>query len=356
VSGPIRLAFAIPGDLATPTGGYVYDRRVIALLSAHGIEARVLALPGSFPFPSQADLDMTRAALEDVSADEVILADGLAWGAFPPALAGAIQAPVIALCHHPLGLEAGLTPDQACGFIENERAILALSDHVIVTSNATRATLVEQFGVAPDAVTVAEPGVDRAPPARGGGSRTVQLIAVGSIVPRKGYDILVDALIRLKDLDWRLRIVGATDRAPEAVAALQEQIAASGLAQRINFTGAANDAQLAALYDESDLFVSASRYEGYGMVLAEAMVRGLPLVCTTGGAAADTAPDAAALKVPPEDAQALADALRLAVSDASLRARLASNALAASNSLPTWDSAAKIIADAVRAINGSRRP
>ncbi len=355
MSEAIRLAFAIPGDLATPTGGYVYDRRVMALLPAHGVEARVLSLPGSFPFPSQADLEATRAALEAVPADEVILADGLAWGAYPPALAAAIRAPVIALCHHPLGLEAGLSPDQARGFIDNERAILGLSDHVIVTSNATRATLVEQFAVAANGITVAEPGVDRAAPARGGGSETVQMIAVGSIVPRKGYDILVDALIQVKDLDWGLRIVGALDRAPEAVAALNAQIAASGLAERITFTGAADDAQLAALYDASDLFVSASRYEGYGMVLAEAMVRGLPIVCTTGGAAADTAPDSAALKAPPEDAGALADALRRAASDANLRARLAANALAASDSLPTWDSAAQTIARVVRVVHRSKR-
>jgi glycosyltransferase involved in cell wall biosynthesis len=350
VTTATRLAFAIPGDLATPTGGYVYDRRVMALLARHGVDARVLALPGSFPFPSQADLDATRAALEGVSADEVILADGLAWGAYPPALAGAIRAPVIALCHHPLGLEAGLTPDQARAMIDNERAILAASDHVIVTSNATRATLLEEFAVPPDAITVAEPGVERAAPARGSGSPAVHMIAVGSIVPRKGYDILVDALTQMKDLDWRLSIVGALDRAPRAVAQLHAQIAAAGLMERITFTGAADDAQLAALYDASDLFVSASRYEGYGMVLAEAMVRGLPIVSTTGGAAAETVPDEAALKVPPEDVEALARALRKAISDAPLRVRLSAAARAASGNLPTWDSAAKTIAEVVRAV------
>jgi glycosyltransferase involved in cell wall biosynthesis len=355
VSEAIRLAFAIPGDLSTPTGGYVYDRRVIDLLPDHGVEARVLALPGSFPFPSQADLDATRAALEGVSADEVILADGLAWGACPPALAGAIRAPVIALCHHPLGLEAGLTPDQARAMIDNERAILAASDHVIVTSNATRATLIDEFAVAARAITVAEPGVERAAPARGTGSTSVHIIAVGSIVQRKGYDILVDALARIKDFDWRLSIVGALDRAPRAVALLHSQIEAAGLIDRITFTGAANDAQLAALYDASDLFVSASRYEGYGMVLAEAMVRGLPIVSTTGGAAAETVPDDAALKVPPEDVEALSLALRKAISDAPLRGRLAAAALAASDKLPTWNSAAMTIARVVRDVHEKAR-
>ena len=154
LSGAIPVAFAIPGDLATPTGGYVYDRRVMALLPGHGIQPRVLALPGSFPFPSQADLDLTRAALESVAPHETILADGLAWGAFAPALASGLRAPVVALCHHPLGLEAGLTPEQARAFLDNERAMLALSDHVIVSSRTTRDTI---------AATVRSPAATRSP-------------------------------------------------------------------------------------------------------------------------------------------------------------------------------------------------
>ncbi len=350
-----RLAFAIPGDLATPTGGYVYDRRVLALLADHGVNARVLALPGSFPSPSQDDLEATQTALESVAADDVLLVDGLALGAFAPSMAGGIRAPLIALCHHPLGLEAGLSQELAQGLIENERAMLALCDHVIVTSNATRATLIEQFGVAADAVTVAEPGVDWAKPAQGSGSSSVHIIAVGSIVPRKGYDILIEALAQLQGLDWRLRIVGALDRAPRAVAALHAQIASAGLAQRVAFTGAADDAALVDFYDRSDLFVSASRYEGYGMVLTVAMVRGLPIISSTGGAAADTVPDNAALKVAPEDVTALAGALRCAISDADLRARLGAAALEASVHLPTWDSAAKTIATVVRSIHKSTR-
>lgn len=350
-----RLAFAIPGDLATPTGGYVYDRRVLALVAHHGVNARVLALPGSFPAPSQADLEFTQAALASVEADEVLLVDGLALGAFVPSMTVGVRAPLIALCHHPLGLEAGLSPEQAQALIENERAMLALCDHVIVTSNATRATLIEQFGVAGNAITVAEPGVDRAGPAQGSGSATVNIIAVGSIVPRKGYDILIAALAQLTDLDWRLRIVGALDRAPRAVAALHVQIERAGLGQRVEFTGAADDAALTSLYEESDLFVSASRYEGYGMVLTEAMVRGLAIISSTGGAAADTVPDNAALKVAPEDIGALAGALRRAISDAGLRARLGAAALEASIHLPTWDSAAKTIADVVGSIHKSAR-
>lgn len=344
----LRAAFAIPGDLSLPTGGYGYDRRVLALLPQHGIEPRVLALPGSFPFPDAADLEDTKRALDSVAPDEVLLIDGLAWGACPKALAQRVRAPIVALCHHPLALETGLTPAQADALRASEIAALAHAAQVVVSSAATRATLVREYGVDADRILVAEPGVDPAPPARGSGGPGVALLAVGSIVPRKGYDVLTQALAGLADLDWTLTVVGALDRAPATVEAVRAQIAAVGLSGRMTLAGAVSDATLAALYDRADLFVLASRYEGYGMVLTEALARGLPLVATAGGAAADTAPDAAALKVPPDDALALRAALERAISDPALRAGLAAGARAAAPRLPSWDATAATVALALR--------
>lgn len=340
----LRAAFAIPGDLTLPTGGYGYDRRVLGLLPQHGIDVRALALPGSFPDPTPQDLDTTRRALESVGADEVLLIDGLAWGAFPAAMARDVRAPIVALCHHPLALEAGLDPRRAGALRASEIAALTISAHIVVTSHATAATLTQDFGAPAEKITVAEPGVDRAPPARGSGGPGVALLAVGSIVPRKGYDVLIDALAGLRDLDWRLTIAGALDRAPATAEALRAQIDAAGLGRRVAIAGAVDDGALAALYDRADLFVLASRYEGYGMVLTEALARGLPLVSTTGGAAGQTAPDAAALKVPSDNVAALREALRNAIADPALRARLGAGARAAALQLPTWEATAATVA------------
>lgn len=345
----MRAIFAIPGDLATPTGGYAYDRRVLALLGEYGIEAQLLTLPGSFPRPGAEDLAITRQALCAVSPDDVLLIDGLAWGAMPVEIASVLRGKIVALCHHPLGLESGLSKSQADDLIANETKTLGIAAKVVVTSAATRATLIAQFGLAPEKIVVAEPGTDPAPRAIGSGGEGLNILAVGSIVQRKGYDLLVEALAPLSDLNWRLRIVGALDRSPFCVQALRAQIAAAGFEERIALGGATDD-ELNGLYHRADVFVSSSRYEGYGMVLTEAMARGLPIVASTGGAAADTLPDGAGLKVAPNDAPALGEALRRALSDSALRTQLATAASAAALSLPTWNDAARIIAQTLRAI------
>jgi glycosyltransferase involved in cell wall biosynthesis len=282
----------------------------------------------------------------------VLLVDGLAYGAMPPEVISQAPCPIIALVHHPLCLEAGLPAERQADLRASEMAALALARHVIVTSPTTARTLRAEFGVPAEKITVAEPGTDRAGRVRPSRPAKVRyrprLLAAGSIVPRKGYDILVRALARLGHLDWRLTIAGDRDRSPDTSAALDAQIRRSGLRDRIRLVGSVDAHALAKLYAEADVFVTASLYEGYGMVLTEALARGLPIVATTGGAAAETVPDRAALKVPPGDARALARALGRAVRESALRRRLSEAAWAAGRTLPGWRDTAHIVAGVIR--------
>lgn len=343
------LAFLIPGDLGLPTGGYTYDRRVLALLPSLGIEASHVELPGSFPFPTKADLSETERIVAQLPGDAILLVDGLAFGAMPAEVINTFRRPLVALCHHPLCLEAGLSERASAELRASETAALALADAVVVTSPSTRTLLVTEFAVPLARIAVAMPGTDAAPRATGTGL-PLQLLAVGSIVPRKGYEYLVEALAGLHDLEWRLAIVGADDRSSMTSAQLRERVKAKGLAERITFAGAAGPLELSRYYAEADIFVMSSLFEGYGMVLAEAMARGLPIVCTTGGAAAETVPDGAALKVRPGDATALADAIRQLVESPQLRARLADAAWAAGRRLPRWEDTARTIAGVIRQV------
>lgn len=340
-----EIVFAIPGDLSLPTGGYAYDRRLLAEWREMGVTARHLQLPGGFPSPSEADLAETGRAILSSPYESVLLIDGLAYGAFPESVAAGLAGRVVALVHHPLGLETGLSPVQAAEFVRRETAALRHASAVIATSETTKRLLVADFGVPAEKITVAEPGVDPAERAAGSGGETVELLAVGSLVPRKGYDVLIAALAGLADKPWRLTIVGAADRAPATTAALRGQIAAAGLSERIKLAGALGQTELDATYAKADLFVMPSLFEGYGMVLTEALARGLPILCTTGGAAAETAPDAAALKVPPGDVTALRAGLARLLDDGQERSQRSAAAWQAAGTLPRWRGTATIVAD-----------
>ncbi len=347
-----RVAFLIPGDLSLPTGGYGYDRRILARLPAHGVEIAHVQVPGSYPCPTPDDLAATEAVIAALPDNHVLLIDGLAFGAMGFDLVKRIRQPIVALCHHPLALEAGLSDSRQAQLKLSERNALARARHVIVTSRMTARILAEDFGVNADRILVAEPGTDRAQRAKGsinGHNGPPQLLAVGSIVPRKGYDVLIRALEPLADRPWTLSIVGAA-RDETLHAALEKQITAARLRDRIRLLGARTEAELEAIYASADIFVMPSLFEGYGMVLGEAMARGLPIVCTTGGAAAETAPNAAALKVPPGDATAFSTALARVLDDATLRAAMSDAAWSAGLMLPTWDDAAKRIAAALKAV------
>jgi glycosyltransferase involved in cell wall biosynthesis len=344
----MHAAFVIPGDLSLPTGGYAYDRRVLALLPAEGVTVQHVMLPGSYPDPSTADIQITLRTLAALPTDTVLLIDGLAYGAMPDSLVAAIRQPIVALCHHPLCLEEGLDASRQVVLKASETAALARARATIVTAPSTARTLTTDFDVPASRITVAEPGTDRARRATGTRNPT-QMLAVGSIVPRKGYSILVDALATLKDLNWQLMIAGPARDAGTA-ARLTRQIADAGLNERISFAGAVGDTALSGLYARADLFVMPSLFEGYGMVIAEAMARGLPIVCTTGGAAAETAPDAAALKVPPGDAPAFATAVRRALSEETLLTGMADASWRAGQNLPHWSDTARIIAGVLKGI------
>lgn len=340
------IVFAIPGDIRLPTGGYAYDRRLLAEWQKAGIDARHLALPGSFPNPTDSDMAATGHALLTADWNAVLLIDGLAYGTFPEGAAAGLAGRVVVLCHHPLGLEAGLTPERSAELIARETAALRYAAHVIVTSAATKRLLVADFAVEADRITVAEPGTDPAPRAVSASpGSAIRLLAVGSIVPRKGYDILVEALSTLDHLPWTLEIIGAEDRAPLVAAALKRQITNAGLHGRIALHSGLSDAEVTAAYGHADLFLMPSLFEGYGMALTEAWARGLPIICTTGGAAAETVPDTVALKVAPGKAGDLARAIHYLVTNETARQQRADTAWATSGGLPHWTDTAAIIAD-----------
>jgi glycosyltransferase involved in cell wall biosynthesis len=343
-----RFTFAVPGDLATPTGGYAYDRRMIAELGELGWQIDLLDLGDGFPWPSEARRIAAVAQLLATPAGRIVVVDGLALGVMPEAaMQLADRNPLLALVHHPLALEWGISLEQAAALLASERAALAAVRGVVVTSAATARLVASDYAVPAERITVARPGSDPAPLAHGSRNDVVQLLSVGAVVPRKGFDVLIAALATLTDLPWRLTIAGDRTRDPTAAAQLDTDIARHGLENRIAAPGAVSPQRLAALYAEADMFVLASRFEGYGMAYAEAIAHGLPVIGTNAGAIPDTVPPDAGLLVAPGDVTALADALRRVIGDDVLRRRFAGAARLAAAQLPSWRHSAEIFARAL---------
>lgn len=340
-----RVTFAVPGNLDTPTGGYAYDRRIIAELRQLDWDVDVLDIGGGFPAPDEATRSAARSLLFAVPAPQPIVLDGLALGVLPEVAAELARfQPLLALVHHPLALESGLTAERFDILRRSERAALTTVREVVVTSPATAKLVVDDYGVPPERVTVARPGNDPVPPTARRRNDVPHLLSVGAVTPRKGFDVLVAALAMLVDLPWRLTIAGDLMRNPAEAAKLQDMIERHRLAGRIEVTGAVSSSRLAALYAEADLFVLASRFEGYGMAYTEALSHGLPVIGTTAGAIPDTVPRGAGLLVPPDDAAALAKVLRGVIADPNQRSRLSEGAAAAARTLPTWQESAIIFA------------
>ncbi|MGA7809741.1 glycosyltransferase, partial [Bradyrhizobium sp.] len=259
--------------------------------------------------------------------------------------------PVLALVHHPLALESGLSTEQCVALQNSERAALAAVRGVVVTSSATARLVIADYGVPAERITVAKPGSDRPPPAQDRDrDAVVRLLSVGSVIPRKGFDVLTAALATLTDLSWRLTIAGDLTRDRSAAAQLEADIERHGLRDRIVATGAVSPEHLAALYEQADAFVLASRFEGYGMAYAEAIAHGLPVVGSDAGAIPETVSPDAGLLVPSGDVTALARALRRIIADIDLRGCMARAARAAAPLLPTWRQSAEILVRALETL------
>lgn len=337
----MRAAFAIPGDLTTPTGGYGYARRLLRELPGLGIDVRHLELPGGFPAPGAAELEETGRILANQPPGEPVLIDGLAGGALPPELLRQIDGPVVMLCHHPLGMETGLSAVDSERLIQSEREALAVCNHVITTSNATAAILQQNFGVAATGMTVALPGTEPSPRAAADGP--CRILSVGSLSQRKRHHLLIDALSQHRQAEWTLQIAGpSVDQTVHDQ--LSAQIEAHGLQARVRLLGALTSAELAVAYQNADLFALASEYEGFGMAYTEAMSHGLPtlgILCP----AVEEATAGGALLV--EDAQ-LASALGTLTGSAEERRHWADRAWQTAQSFLRWDQTAGIVATALR--------
>jgi glycosyltransferase involved in cell wall biosynthesis len=341
------LHVVLPNDIddpATPSGGNAYDRRVCLGLVDLGWAVREHAVPGAWPTPLPAERAGLAQVLATVPDGAVVLLDGLVASAVPDVLLPqARRLRLVVLVHLPLGNEA-------------ESAALASACAVITTSAWTRTRLLAEYGLPADRVHVATPGVDPAALVAGSDAGS-ELLCVAAVVPAKGHDLLTEALATITDRPVRCVCVGALSRDPAFVGRLGRLAEAHGLTDRIRFAGPLTGAELDAAYTAADLLVLASRGETYGMVVTEALARGIPVLATAVGGLPETLGRAAdgslpGILVPPDDPAALAGALRHWLSDAGLRRRLRRAAGDRRTTLTGWAATAERVSVVLAGVAG----
>jgi glycosyltransferase involved in cell wall biosynthesis len=334
-------------DPARPSGGNVYDRRVCDGLAAIGWSVHEHAVPGCRPRPDAASCAALDGVVQRIPDDAVVLLDGLIASAAPDALvpqAGRLR--LVVLVHMPLGhrpAAAGAEEVRA-----REGAVLSAAAAVVTTSAWTRQRLLELYALPPDRVHIAEPAVDAADLAPGTAAGG-ELLCVAAVTSDKGHDVLVDALATTMDLAWSCECVGSLERDPEFVDGLRRRSLDGGLGDRMRFAGPRTGGDLERSYAAADVLVLASRAETYGMVVTEALARGLPVVAADVGGLPEALGHGAdgtrpGLLVPPGDPAAFGAALRAWLGDAELRERLRRAARERRESLSGWSRTTSVLA------------
>ncbi|GAA1535368.1 glycosyltransferase family 4 protein [Actinomadura kijaniata] len=361
VRGPVtgEVCFVLPGDVddaALPSGGNVYDRRMCDELPARGWRVREIAVPGGWPRPDREAREALERALAALPDGTAVVLDGLvACGVPQIVVPAARRLRTMVLVHLPLGDEVGAPPELEAA----ERDTLRWADAVVTTGEWAAGRLIRRHRLEPARIHVVPPGTDPAPLALGTDGAT-QLLCVGSVTPRKGHDLLIEALAGLAGLDWECVVVGPLGRDPGYAGRVRELITRRGLDRRVRLAGALVGEALANAYDTADLLVFPSRAETYGMAAAEALARGVPVAAAEVGGVPEAlgrAPggDVPGLLVPPDNVSALEDALRRWLTDRGLRLRLRSAARLRRDGLRDWTEAASRMAAALERLCGEAR-
>ena len=329
-SAPEPLHFVVPDSIDAParvSGGNVCDRRVRDGLVQQGWTVRMS--PVDIGAPAS-----VHRALSDVPDGGLVLVDGLVAARAPAAIeVAAERLRIVVLAHMVAAAFDDADPDDVAG----ERRALWVARCVIATSEWTRAELMHRNLVPSGRIVVAPPGADDATLATGTASG-VSLLSVGVVAPHKGQDTLVEALATLGTQgDWTCTIVGSLDSHPDFADQVERRAADAGIADRIRMAGVLGADDLDMAYRSADLFVAPSRSESYGMAIADALRRGIPVVASSvGGIPQAVSTSRAAVLIPPDHPDLLSSALRRWMLDPALRARLTDEARRDRSLLPRW--------------------
>ena len=347
-AGGTPLGF-VTWDRDEPTGGNVYNRALMAELRALGIDVRLQKLAGPWPDGDATSHLMLARALQAAPA---CLVDGIVASGSPDVVAAAVESShaVTIVVHLPISDELSLEPAQRQRYALLESQAVHAASGVLCSSRWAAAELSRRYGR--DDVGVAIPGVTPAAVAPGSrDSGPPRFLSVASLTPTKDQLTLVRALAQLADLPWTADLIGSDRADPGYAAQVRAEIAAAGLAERVMVPGILAGPALDEKWDTADLLVLTSRIETYGLVVVEALARGIAAVVSAGtgavealqeGATTDSA-ETPGTAVAAGDAETLAAVLRRWLTEPILRHSWRHAALARRDTLPGWQQTAEAV-------------
>lgn len=348
-STAVPIVFLTSADYARLTGGYVYNAQLLtALERQHGGFGEITLATG-FPTVPPVERASLAERLKTMPSNTVILTDHIFLADLPDVFA-TTEISVVAIFHHSLVEEQGGHGNANPALRQREEQAVLRASRILVPSTETARYLHQHYGVAENRIRIAVPG--NRPAIRGtagkdrsdGAAGQRNFLSVGAVISRKRYDYCLDVAAYLPKEGWRWKIVGDPARDPALLRALEEKADALGLTDRVTFCGDLSDEALEMLWQETDLYIAASRYEGYGMAIAEAFRHGVPVVTTASGAVSTWA-SGGITEAPAEDAAAMALDITTLLKEPARLQDQAERAWAFGKTLPTWEETFKGVAD-----------
>lgn len=343
----MRIALVVPAPLTATSGSAEYARQITKAWREAGHEVTTHDLGGA---STGINTKIRSNIWANIDSSTAIVIDNQVLPSLADHADDLARRPAVILHHHQLSMETGLETATSAALSALEQRLTRHARHVITTSQITAAAMSHSFGLPTADITVIEPGTLNAPRSnRSASGGQTHVISIGALIPRKGHDVLMRAMARLFDLDWHLTIAGCPNQDPSCAATLQALPTMLGIKDRVTFLGTLQGPELEDLWQRADLFALATHHEGYGMAIAEALKRGLPVAVCGGGAAGALITPSSGVVCPPGDVDQLSKALRRLLFDASLRASYADAAWAIGQTLPDWPRQAALFAQVLQA-------
>ncbi len=346
----MKLGLVIYGSLATVSGGYLYDRKLVAYLRSRGDEVIVIALPTGRYLPHLLDNLSFRlpSGLDVIIEDELVHPSLLAANRAAFSKDG-VAVPLVSLVHNLHSSERRASWQNAF-YKQIERRYLDSVDGYIFNSTVTEDSVSSLVGNRKPCV-LAPPGGDRLGflsleviHQRLLRNAPLHLLFLANVIPLKGLHVLIEALRRLPAGQCTLDVAGSLETDPSYAARMRRE--AATCATPVTFHGVVEGQALVELLARSDLLVIPSYYEGFGIAYLEGMAFGLPAIGTTAGAMPQMIRSGLnGFMIEPGDTSALEALIRKLVNDRGLLELLSIQAREYFGSRPTWDDSCAMIRD-----------